>query len=143
MNTFDFSPEQLELKQKTNKRSVAQLSVLRIFSFFALGATVILTLSEHWGWVLPSLICFFLFVRFINRFNYLKDQERIYLALKQLQTQKQARQDRKLGNLDSGIEFADKEHPFAGDLDLFGPHSLFQLLTHCTSTGGKQQLAPS
>jgi hypothetical protein len=141
MNTFDFSPEQLELKQKTNKRSVAQLSVLRIFSFFALGATVILTLSEHWGWVLPSLICFFLFVRFINRFNYLKDQERIYLALKQLQTQKQARQDRKLGNLDSGIEFADKEHPFAGDLDLFGPHSLFQLLNHCTSTGGKQQLA--
>ena len=141
MNPFDFSPEQLELKQKTNKRSVAQLSVLRIFSFFALGATVILTLSEHWGWVLPSLICFFLFVRFINRFNYLKDQERIYLALKQLQTQKQARQDRKLGNLDSGIEFADKEHPFAGDLDLFGPHSLFQLLNHCTSTGGKQQLA--
>ncbi len=141
MNPFDFSPEQLELKQKTNKRSVAQLSVLRIFSFFALGATVILTLSEHWGWALPSIICFFLFVRLINRFNFLKDQERIYLALQQLQTQKQARQERKLGDLDAGIEFADKEHPFAGDLDLFGPHSLFQLLNHCTSAGGKQQLA--
>jgi hypothetical protein len=141
MNPFDFSPEQLELKQKTNKRSVAQLSILRIFSFFALGATVILTLSEHWGWALPSIFCFFLFVRLINRFNYLKDQERIYLALRQLQSQKQARQERKLGNLDSGIEFADKEHPFAGDLDLFGPHSLFQLLNHCTSIGGKQQLA--
>ena len=141
MNPFDFSPEQLELKQKTNKRSVAQLSVLRIFSFFALGATVILTISEHWGWALPSIICFFLFVRLINRFNHLKDQERIYLALQQLQTQKQARQERKLGELDAGIEFVDKEHPFAGDLDLFGPHSLFQLLNHCTSAGGKQQLA--
>jgi hypothetical protein len=141
MNPFDFSPEQLELKQKANKRSVAQLSVLRIFSFFALGTTVILTLSEHWGWVLPSILCFFLFVRLINRFNHLKDQERIYLALQQLQNQKQARQERNLGNLDSGIEFADKEHPFAGDLDLFGQHSLFQLLNHCTSAGGKQQLA--
>ena len=90
MNPFDFSPEQLELKQKTNKRSVTQQSILRIFSFFALGATLILTLSEHWGWVLPSLICFFLFVRLINRFNHLKDQERIYLALQQLQQQKQA-----------------------------------------------------
>ena len=141
MNQFDFSPEQLELKQKTNKRSVAQLSILRIFSFFTLGATVILTLSEHWGWVLSSLICFFFFVRLINRFNHLKDQERIYLALQHLENQKQARQERKLGDLDSGIEFADKEHPFAGDLDLFGSHSLFQLLNHCTSTGGKQQLA--
>lgn len=141
MNPFDFSPEQLELKQKTNKRSVTQQSILRIFSFFALGITVILTLSEHWAWVLPSIICFFLFVRLINRFNHLKDQERIYLALQQLENQKQARQERKLGDLDAGIEFADKEHPFAGDLDLFGPHSLFQLLNHCTSAGGKQQLA--
>ena len=141
MNPFDFSPEQLELKQKTNKRSVTQQSILRIFSFFALGATVILTLSEHWAWAFPSLICFFLFVRLINRFNHLKDQERIYLALQQLENQKQARQERKLGDLDAGIEFADKEHPFAGDLDLFGPHSLFQLLNHCTSAGGKQQLA--
>ena len=141
MKPFDFSQEQLELKQKTNKRSVTQQSILRIFSFFALGATVILTLSEHWAWVLPSLICFSLFVRLINRFNYLKDQERIYLALQQLEYQKQARQERKLGDLDTGIEFADKEHPFAGDLDLFGPHSLFQLLNHCTSAGGKEQLA--
>uniref|UniRef100_UPI00404897C1 MutS-related protein n=1 Tax=Algoriphagus sp. TaxID=1872435 RepID=UPI00404897C1 len=141
MNYFDFSLEQLELKQKTNKRSVTQLSILRIFSFFVLGATVILTLSEHWAWFFPSLILFFLFVGLINRFNFLKDQERIYLALQLLQSQKQARQERKLGILDSGNEFADKEHPFAGDLDLFGPHSLFQLLNHCTSTGGKQQLA--
>jgi hypothetical protein len=141
MNHFDFSLEQLELKQKTNKRSVTQLSILRVFSFFVLGATVILTLSEHWAWFFPSLILFSLFVGLINRFNFLKDQERIYLALQLLQSQKQARQERKLGILDSGNEFADKEHPFAGDLDLFGPHSLFQLLNHCTSTGGKQQLA--
>jgi hypothetical protein len=141
MNSFDFSPEQLELKQKTIKRSVAQLSILRIFSFFALGATVILTLSEHWWWALPSLICFFLFVRLINRFNHLKDQERIYLALQQLQNQKQARQERKLGSLDAGLEFADKAHPFSGDLDLFGPHSLFQLLNHSHSTAGKKALA--
>jgi len=141
MDHFDFSPEQLELKQKTNKRNVAQQSILRVMIFFVLGATVILTLSEHWGWFLPSLILIFFFVRSINRFNYLKDQERIYVALQQLQSQKQARQERKLGNLDPGNEFADKGHPFAGDLDLFGSHSLFQLLNHCTSDGGKQQLA--
>ena len=141
MDHFDFSPEQLELKQKTNKRNVAQQSILRVMIFFVLGATVILTLSEHWGWFLPSLILIFFFVRSINRFNYLKDQERIYVALQQLQNQKQARQERKLGNLDPGNEFADKGHPFAGDLDLFGSHSLFQLINHCTSDGGKQQLA--
>ncbi|MDA1268407.1 MAG: DNA mismatch repair protein [Bacteroidetes bacterium] len=141
MVQFDFSPEQLELKQNTNKRSIAQLSIFRIFSFFALSATLILTLSENFWWALPCLVCLSLFVCLINRFNQLKDQKRIYLSLQQLQSQKQARQERKLGELGAGTEFADKEHPFSGDLDLFGPHSLFQLLNHCTSAGGKLQLA--
>jgi MutS domain V len=141
MNSFDFSPDQLEAKQKTNMRRVAQLSVLRILSFFALGTTLILSLSEHWTWIFPSLICFFLFVRLIHRFNFLNDQERIYQALLLMEQRKKVRQERNLADLDAGFEFAEKEHPFAGDLDLFGAHSLFQLLNHCTSSGGKQQLA--
>jgi len=141
MVQFDFSPEQLELKQKNSKRSIALQSIFRLFSFIALAISLILTFAENTWWALPSLICILLFVRLIKRFNHLKDQERIYLAVKELESRKYARQERKLGNLDAGTEFADKGHPFAGDLDLFGPHSLFQLLNHSTSIGGKQQLA--
>jgi hypothetical protein len=43
--------------------------------------------------------------------------------------------------LDGGLEFADKAHPFSGDLDLFGTHSLFQLLNHSHSPAGKKALA--
>ena len=141
MTPFDFSPEQLEHKQKATKRSVAQLSFFRLFSFLVVVAAGILTFFEHWAWCLPSLICFFLFIQLINRFNHCKDQERIYLALLQLEQQKKARQERKLDGLETGSEFEDKEHPFSGDLDLFGDHSLFQLLNHGVSTGGKQKLA--
>jgi hypothetical protein len=43
--------------------------------------------------------------------------------------------------LEDGAAFADKSHPFAGDLDLFGSHSLFQLLNHSTSYQGSMKLA--
>ena len=141
MDQFDFSPEQLELKQNKSKRSIALLSILRLFSFFALGISLILTLAENSWWALPSLICSLLFVRLIKKFNHRKDQERIYQALLDRESRKRAREERKLGDLDPGTEFEDKEHSFAGDLDLFGTHSLFQLLNHSTSVGGKQQLA--
>jgi hypothetical protein len=63
------------------------------------------------------------------------------LAIEQLEKRKQWRQDRQLADLDAGLEFADKAHPFSGDLDLFGTHSLFQLLNHSHSPASKKALA--
>lgn len=40
-----------------------------------------------------------------------------------------------------GQEFQDTRHPYSADLDLFGGHSLFQLLNRCTTPGGQQVLA--
>lgn len=68
----------------------------------------------------------------------LKDQEELYLALIKINENQGLRQTRNLENLDSGLEFSDKNHPFSSDLDLFGAHSLFQLLNHTSSQNGKK-----
>ena len=45
------------------------------------------------------------------------------------------------GSGESGERFADPAHPYAGDLDLFGPGSLFELLCAARTRGGEETLA--
>jgi len=71
----------------------------------------------------------------------LKDQNSIYKALQLILKRAEQRKSRKLKEIDSGKEFQDKSHPFANDLDLFGDHSLFQLVNHTVSKGAKNKLA--
>src|SRR5690606_39235695 len=54
---------------------------------------------------------------------------------------KEKRMARDLSSFDPGMDFMDKKHPFANDLDLFGQHSLFQLINHTVSNEGKRKLA--
>lgn len=64
----------------------------------------------------------------------------IYEMLR-IEEEEDKRKSRELMGFDSGQEFLDKMHPFCNDLDLFGPHSLFQMLNHTVSQGGKVALA--
>ncbi len=41
----------------------------------------------------------------------------------------------------TGVQFTDANHPFSGDLDLFGQRSLFQLLDRCATFPGRRRLA--
>jgi hypothetical protein len=141
MGKFLYSSEDLEKKLQALRAKVVRLSLLRLIAFLGLGAFFILSLTDGGFWIFPLLGFLVLFVSLIKRFNHHKDQERIYLAIEQLEKRKQRRQDRQLADLDAGLEFADKAHPFSGDLDLFGTHSLFQLLNHSHSPSGKKALA--
>ncbi len=47
----------------------------------------------------------------------------------------------KLGGAADGGRFADDAHPYAADLDLFGPGSVFQRLTACRTRVGEDTLA--
>jgi hypothetical protein len=141
MGKFLYSSEDLEKKLQALRAKVVRLSLLRLIAFLGLGAFFILSLTDGGFWIFPLLGFLVLFVFLIKQFNHHKDQERIYLAIELLEKRKQWRQDRQLADLDAGLEFADKAHPFSGDLDLFGTHSLFQLLNHSHSPAGKKALA--
>jgi hypothetical protein len=49
--------------------------------------------------------------------------------------------DRWAGTGDTGLRFCDDAHPYAADLDLFGPGSLFQLLATTRTRPGEEMLA--
>ena len=50
-------------------------------------------------------------------------------------------QDRWMRDAPSGERFRDRNHPYADDLDVFGPASLFQLLSSCRTPMGEDRLA--
>jgi hypothetical protein len=49
--------------------------------------------------------------------------------------------DRWMRDTPSGERFRDRNHPYADDLDVFGPGSLFQLLSLCRTPMGEERLA--
>ncbi len=138
---IDFKTEQIPDKLKALQSQTSTLSIFRLVTFFGMGALLVLGLAESPLWLIPATIAIAGFVKLIQKTNVLKDQEQIYLALIKITENQKLRKSRTLETLDSGAEFSDKNHPFSGDLDLFGSHSLFQLLNHTTSQNGKKQLA--
>src|SRR5690606_30962656 len=44
---------------------------------------------------------------------------------------------------DNGNEFTDTRHPYSFDIDLFGPHSLFEHLNRTSTVIGSEKLAAS
>ena len=50
-------------------------------------------------------------------------------------------EDRWMRDEPSGERFRDRDHPYADDLDVFGPRSLFQLLSGCRTPIGEARLA--
>jgi hypothetical protein len=141
MIDFDFKTEHIPEKLKALQSQTSSLSVFRLLTFFGMGALLVLGIAESPIWLIPTAFAIAGFVKLIHKTNRLKDQEQIYLALRKIVENQKLRQNRTLEALDPGIEFSDKNHPFSGDLDLFGNHSLFQLLNHTTSANGKRILA--
>jgi hypothetical protein len=50
-------------------------------------------------------------------------------------------EDRWMRDTPSGERFRDPNHPYADDLDIFGPRSLFQLVSSCRTPMGEDRLA--
>ena len=143
MNRFDFTTQELGLKLEKVQKKAIQLSLIRILAFLGFGIFLVLGLTES-SFLLPiSLLFGYFFIRLIREFNFQKDQESIYKSLEKILENRQKRMNRQLSGLDSGAEFIQKNHPFASDLDLFGEHSLFQLLNHSSTSGAKLKLAES
>ncbi len=141
MKEFDFNSEKLPEKLAELKNKTASLSIFRVLSFFGLIGFFVLGISESPVWFALFFATGVGFVYLISKYNLLKDQEAIYLSLGKMEENRELRKARKLKSFDPGLEYQNKLHPFSNDLDLFGEHSLLQLLNHTISKEGKNKLA--
>ncbi|NVO83391.1 MutS-related protein [Hymenobacter terrestris] len=119
------------------------VALVRLAVFVAAGAGVWLLLSAGQtaaalGLGVGAYLVFIGLVRWHDAVGYRREHHRL---LAQLNRDELARLAGELAGFDPGRRYLDAQHPYAADLDVFGDHSLFQLLNRSTSRLGQDWLA--
>ena len=141
--TFTQNVERYGTSAEKASRQFNQLSTVRILTFLiALVGLVYLANARSDGGflllLLISVIGFPLLIRYHNRFRARKDH---LITLKTINEHELKRLAFELADFDQGKNFQEPTHPYSGDLDVFGEHSLFQLVNRSTTQPGKATLA--
>ncbi len=125
--------------QKKNNR----VSLVRTL-FFLTGLILLVWLANErlyfYFFILLLLfpVLFGLMIKWHHKIKYKLDLNRL---LGQINQEELDRLDLNLKNFPEGNEFQDKLHPYTGDLDIFGHHSLYQLINRTTTETGANALA--
>ncbi|WP_020527054.1 MutS-related protein [Flexithrix dorotheae] len=127
-----------KLKEKLKMLSIFRLAV------FVISTVIILVLANQrlFVWfIIATPICIFSFLVLVKKYNNLKNSYRHTLFLKSINEQEILRLDNKLNSFPEGKEFIKREHAYNSDLDIFGTHSVFQLINRATTGSGNNLLA--
>ncbi len=134
----------LERRQSTHLKYSqvdARLSYFRLLAFAVLAAFAILAWQGTltWGWCLgPCLV----FAWLVHRHDRVIRARDVAARAVQFYERGLARlDDRWTGRGEQGDRFIDPSHPYATDIDLFGPGSLFELLSIARTRSGENTLA--
>lgn len=113
-------------------RLLVFLSLFVVF-YFALLASIYLA-------ILCTILLLGLFVYLVVLQRKTKEKEEHLKRLKTINENEIRFLNYDYSAFEDGSEFIDKEHPYSGDLDIFGPASLFQAVNRTSSPEGRSQL---
>ncbi|MDR0939785.1 MAG: hypothetical protein LBN29_10650 [Mediterranea sp.] len=133
---------QSETELRQTRRRIRGISLMRLALFAIAVVAAIVFGHDGWTVILPSAgIPLLLYVWLVKRHDkwfrrkeYLKEKIRV-------NEQELRALEYDFADFDSGEEFADPTHLYAFDLDVFGPHSLFQYVNRTATPVGKRHLA--
>ncbi|MEQ8240100.1 MAG: hypothetical protein RIA69_12855, partial [Cyclobacteriaceae bacterium] len=124
------------------KRKSSSFSWLRTIAFVITGLTTYYYFQNYeWYFAvatLGSLISFLGLISIQRKFQYQADLNATKLDLLQ---EELSRVRLELSSFDGGDRFSENEHPYADDLDVFGKHSLFQLINRCEIEDSKRVMS--
>jgi DNA mismatch repair ATPase MutS len=142
-NNYTERVKQFEKAKNQLKKTSTNLAWARVIIFFI--ALVLITLSANakftQGIVITSISFVVLFLYFLKTHIGVKSKLLIQEALLKINEDEISRLDMKFSSLDRGEEFIQAIHEYHIDLDIFGKHSIFQLLNRTSTEFGRQTLA--
>lgn len=119
------------------------LSLARLGVFLATGILILFFAAN--GWVIPvvgtAMAGAVLFMVILRRYDELSGARRKAELLKQINEDEILRAQHQLAGFPTGDTFLHRDQDYAADLDIFGHHSLFQLLNRTTTESGARMLA--
>jgi len=120
----------------------SRLADIRLYVVIAAGVAAYLSFGRHWFSPWALLVFALSFAALMVRHE--KVAARLARAGRRVMFYEQGMarlEDRWQGKGTAGTRFLDPQHPYAGDLDLFGPGSLFELLCTARTRMGEERLA--
>jgi hypothetical protein len=114
----------------------------RLATFLATVAVVVAAVDTAWfsaWWSAVPAATFFALVLWHDRI--IRERARSERAVRFYERGVARLDDNWAGRGNGGARFIDAAHPYAADLDVFGPGSLFELLCSARTLGGEQTLA--
>jgi hypothetical protein len=141
---LDLYRQRLDARRKERAqltRREGAVANLRVVVFLAAAVLAWLASagSLSWGWILLPVVSFVGLVAYHVRL--IRAIRRAERALAYYERGVERVEGRWAAHGEDGARFADDSHPFAADLDLFGPGSLFQRLNTARTAAGETTLA--
>ncbi|CDF79091.1 DNA mismatch repair protein MutS [Formosa agariphila KMM 3901] len=125
------------------KQVLRKLSFIRLTVFVTSIAIIILLFNLKLtilGFIfIPVTILCFGFI--LKRHDKTAYQIQHTKFLKHINASEILRENCDLNGFNAGAQFSDPNHPYASDLDVFGEHSIFQLLNRTTTESGEIRLS--
>jgi hypothetical protein len=132
---------ELQRLQALDQRLERRLGLAKLaIAFVAIASAIVLLYYIWFFWLLlfPAIAFVWLAVLHENRLRQMRQRSRAI----EFHTRGMARvEDRWMGTGETGERFLDPAHPYARDLDIFGPSSLFELLCTARTRAGEAKLA--
>lgn len=141
--TFLERQQQFSQKEQVAQRKYNQLAFWRLVWFIGsvVAVWLLIRLDQQLaaiGTLLVGLIGFLVLLKQHQRIRYERDLNHQLTFINQDES---ARLKRQYVRPETGEQFTSPTHYYAGDLDVFGKHSLFRLLNRTHTYGGQKRLA--
>lgn len=137
-NIKKYSAKIVRLQKVLNRISLLRLVIFIISSAILISLFSIKLITPIFIVFPISIICFALVIQHHNKIAYLK---RHTTFLKNINESEILREECNLEEFDTGHKFINQNHSYTSDLDIFGQHSIFQLLNRTTTESGTILLA--
>lgn len=124
------------------KKRYNLLSLGRLLYFVFAVALIIFLAQQHWSLALSwTVLAIAFFLWMILRHRKVQEAEQHHRRLAEVNRQEQAALDYHFAEFPHGEQYSDPLHAYSGDLDLFGPYSIFQFCNRTVTASGSNQLA--
>ena len=119
-----------------------RLALLRLAIFIIALGVIVLLWTVHFVLALAFLFVFIgVFYRFIRWHQAIQDRARFLEDLSTINEEELSFLALEIDAFDEGEDFLNPEHPYALDLDIFGPYSFFQYTNRTSTSLGRERLA--
>ena len=132
-NIKKYNAKTLRLKKVLNRISLLRLFIFVISSIILISLFSINLITPTFIVFPISIICFAFVLKHHNKIAYLRKHTSF---LKRINESEILREKCNLEEFDTGHKFINQNHPYTSDLDIFGQHSIFQLVNRTTTESG-------